>query len=118
VDDSLKLGDKIDEKQAQAYFDKDVSTMESKVGDVLTSNGGHQFSQGEFNALVDLSFNGGPAVLSTTASPNLMKEMNAGDYQGMSEQLRYTKTANGASMPGLQTRSDDRKAIFLGGDPE
>jgi RHS repeat-associated protein len=118
VDDSLKLGDKIDEKQAQAYFDKDVSTMESKVADVLTSNGGHQFSQGEFNALTDLAFNAGPGVLSTDKSPNLMKNMNAGDYEGMSGQLKYTKTANGASMPGLQTRSDDRKAIFLGGDPE
>jgi RHS repeat-associated protein len=58
-DDNLKVGDTIKADQAQKFFDKDVSNMESKVADVLTSNGGHQFSQGEFNALVDLSFNGG-----------------------------------------------------------
>jgi GH24 family phage-related lysozyme (muramidase) len=118
MDKSMKVGDTITTEQAQAYFDKDVSTMESKVADVLTSNGGHQFSQGEFNALTDLSFNAGPGVFTTAMSPSLMKTMNAGDYSGMSEQLRYTKDSAGNTQKGLETRSDERKDIFLGSDPD
>jgi RHS repeat-associated protein len=118
MDPSMKVGDTITKDQAQAYFDKDVSTMESKVADVLNSNGGHQFSQGEFNGLVDLTYNGGPGMLTAGTSPNLMKDMNAGDYTGMSGQLRYTKDSAGNVEPGLERRSDDRKAIFLGSDPD
>lgn len=47
-----------------------------------------------------------------------MKDMNAGDYTGMSGQLRYTKDSAGNVEPGLVNRSDNRKAIFLGGDPD
>jgi len=47
-----------------------------------------------------------------------MKAMNAGDYEGMSGQLRYTKDSAGNVEKGLETRSDDRKAIFLGSDPQ
>ncbi len=51
-------------------------------------------------------------------SPTLMKDMNAGDYAGMSEQLRYMKDSAGNTQKGLGTRSDERKSIFLGDDPE
>ena len=115
--DNLKVGDTITADQAQKFFDSDLSSKESAVQDILTSNGGHQFSQGEFNALVDLAYNGGTGMLSSGTSPNLMKDMNAGDYQGMSGQLRYTKDSAGNVEPGLVTRSDDRQAIFLGSDP-
>jgi GH24 family phage-related lysozyme (muramidase) len=99
-------------------FDSDLSSKEGAVANVLTSNGGHQFSQGEFNALVDLTYNGGPGMLTTDASPNLMKDMNAGDYDAMAGQLQYTKDSAGKVEKGLVTRSDDRKDIFLGEDPE
>jgi RHS repeat-associated protein len=116
--DGLKEGDTIKTDQAQKFFDSDLSSKESAVANVLTSNGGHQFSQGEFNALVDLTYNGGPGMLTTSMSPNLMKDMNAGDYTGMSGQLRYTKDSAGNVEPGLVTRSDDRQDIFLGADPD
>ena len=99
-------------------FDSDLSSKESSVASALTNNGGHQFSQGEFNALVDLTYNAGPGALTTSMSPSLMKDMNAGDYTGMSGQLRYTKDSAGNVEPGLVTRSDDRKDIFLGADPQ
>jgi RHS repeat-associated protein len=116
--DGLKLGDTIKTDQAQKMFDSDLSSKESSVASALTSNGGHQFSQGEFNAFVDLTYNAGPGALSTSMSPSLMKDMNAGDYTGMSGQLRYTKDSAGNVEPGLVTRSDDRKDIFLGADPQ
>lgn len=116
--DNLKEGDTIKTDQAQKFFDSDLSSKETAVANVLTSNGGHQFSQGEFNALVDLTYNAGPGALTTSMSPSLMKDMNAGDYTGMSGQLRYTKDSAGNVEPGLVTRSDDRQAIFLGADPD
>ena len=116
--DGLKLGDTIKTDQAQKMFDSDLSSKESAVASTLTSNGGHQFSQGEFNALVDLTYNAGPGALTTSMSPSLMKDMNAGDYTGMSGQLRYTMDSAGNVEPGLVTRSDDRKDIFLGADPD
>jgi RHS repeat-associated protein len=115
--DNLKVGDTITGDQAQKMFDSDLSSKESAVQDILTNNGGHQFSQGEFNGLVDLAYNGGTGMLSSGTSPSLMKDMNAGDYQGMSGQLRYTKDSAGNVEPGLVTRSNDRQDIFLGSDP-
>jgi len=115
--DNLKVGDTIDTKQAQKYFDSDLSSKESAVRGVLTDSG-NQFSQGEFNALVDLTYNGGPGMLTTGTSPNLMKDINSGDYDGMYGQLRYTKDSAGNVEGGLVTRSDDRKAIAQGADPD
>lgn len=76
-----------------------------------------QVSQGEFNALTDLTYNVGPGVFTSDKSPGLMTAVGKADYQGMSEQLRYTKDALGNVDPGLGTRSDERKDIFLGADP-
>jgi GH24 family phage-related lysozyme (muramidase) len=115
--DGLKEGDTIKTDQAQKLFDSDLSSKESAVSGAL-SQSGHQFSQGEYNALVDLTYNGGPGMLTTSMSPNLMKDINAGDYEGMYGQLRYTKDSAGRVEPGLVTRSDDRKAIAQGDDPE
>jgi GH24 family phage-related lysozyme (muramidase) len=41
VDDSIKLGTKIDEKQAQKFFDDDRAKRLQAVKDVLSSNGNH-----------------------------------------------------------------------------
>lgn len=115
--DGLKLGDTITKAQAQKFFDSDLSSRESAVRNVL-SKSGHQFSQGEFNALVDLTYNGGPGMLTTTASPNLMKDISAGNYQGMYGQLYYSKDDLGNIEGGLVTRSVERKAIAEGADPQ
>ncbi len=115
--DGLKLGSTITKDQAQKFFDSDLSSKESSVSNVL-SQSGHQFSQGEFNALVDLTYNGGPGMLSTSASPNLMNDINAGNYQGMYGQLRYTRDDAGNVEGGLVTRSDERQAIAEGADPQ
>jgi len=115
--DNLKVGDTVSAGQAQKFFDSDLSSKESAVRGVLTDSG-HQFSQGEFNALVDLTYNGGTGMLTTATSPNLMKDINSGDYDGMYGQLRYTKDSAGNVEPGLVTRSDDRKDIAQGTDPQ
>lgn len=112
--DHLKLGQKITKGQADKFFKSDLNAKESAVRNSLQSNGGHQFSQGEFNALVDLTYNGGQGMLTSSMSPDLMGAMDAGDYSGMSRQLRYTKDSAGNVEPGLVKRSVVRELIFLG----
>lgn len=85
---------------------------------MLTANGKHEYSQGEFNALLDLDYNAGPGAFTTKESPVLMRAMNAGDYGAMSKQLDYTKDSAGNQESGLVERSRERRAIFLGSDPE
>lgn len=113
--DGIKLGDKITKEKAEEFLKADIASAEKAVKDAA---GNLQLSQGEFNALADAAYNVGPGVFTTDKSPSLMTAMGKGDYQGMSEQLRYTKDALGVSQPGLATRSDERKQIFLGTDPD
>ena len=115
--DHLRLGEKITKAQAEKFFKSDLAAKESAVRGVLESSG-HQFSQGEFNALVDLTYNGGPGMLTMGTSPNLMNDINSGNYQGMYGQLRYTLDSAGNFEPGLVTRSDQRQAIAEGADPD
>ena len=112
--DNLKVGDKIDASRADSLFKADVNTAENVVKNAA---GDLPLSQGEFNALTDLVFNVGSSALTSDKSPSLMNDMSNGDYQGMSGQLRYTKDDSGGHPPGLVTRSDDRRSIFLGNDP-
>jgi hypothetical protein len=121
VDDSSPLGTKIDEKQAQQFFDDDdTSKGLQAVRDVLNSNGGHEWSYGEFTVLVDLTYQAGTGILDKKFSPNLMEAIGNGDYDAGSKELRYTKV-NGKPDPALQNgmdkRSDMRQDIWKGKDP-
>ena len=109
--DQLKVGDEITAIQGDAFFESDVPKSEKGVREGV---GELPLSQNEFNALTDLVFNVGPGGLTTDKSPNLMKAIAAGDYAGMSEQLKYTKDSAGNRPKGLVDRSEDRKQLFLG----
>ncbi|HBY60155.1 MAG TPA: hypothetical protein DEH78_10055 [Solibacterales bacterium] len=109
--DRLKIRDEITTIQADALFDADVPKSEEGV---RAGVGELPLSQNEFNALTDLVFNVGPEVLTEKKSPNLMKAIAAGDYAGMSDQLKYTKDSAGVQQKGLVDRSENRKQLFLG----
>ena len=121
VDDSVALGTKVDEKQAQQFFDGDRAKGLTAVKDVLSSNGSHEWSYGEFTALVDLTYQAGTGILTDKSSPNLMKAINAGDYDAGSKELRATRINGEPAPPGMQqgmeNRSDMRKDIWNGKDP-
>jgi RHS repeat-associated protein len=121
VDDSVPLGTKVDEKQAQQFFDADTAKGLQAVRDVLSSNGNHQWSYGEFTALVDLTYQVGTGILSEKSSPNLMKAIKDGDYDAGSKELKATRI-NGAPAPpemkqGMEKRSAMRQDIWNGKDP-
>ena len=111
--DGIKKGDVISKDRAEAFLKADVAAAEKEVKGAM---GKTQVSQGEFNALTDLAYNVGPSVFTTDKSPGLMTAIGKADYQGMSEQLRYTKDALGNVDSDLSTRSEQRKDIFLGAD--
>ena len=116
VDDSKALGTKVSAADAQKLFDADVKTNEDSTRKVLTDNGNHQFSQGEFDALVDLQFNGN--LLNSDKSPTLMKAINGGDYDAVANNLRYTmatdSNGNKVQMGGLVDRSNAREDMVKG----
>jgi RHS repeat-associated protein len=113
--DGLKVGGTVTKEKADALRDAD---MTSAAGAVQKAVGKTQLSQGEFNALVDLVYNAGPGVLTDAKSPSLMKDIGSGDYAAMSGQLQYSKDDKGKQEPGLVTRSNERKEIFTGKEPE
>jgi lysozyme len=109
--DNLKEGDTITQEQAAAFLEVDLATSAAGVRRAL---GTTQVSQREFDALVDLSFNAGPNIFSSSASPRLLTAIASADYGAMGNELRYTQ-ANGATLQGLVYRSDQRQNIFLNG---
>lgn len=67
---------------------KDVSFAENAVNKHIKV----QLTQGQFDALVDFTFNLGTAAL---ASSKLLKKLNAGEYDSVpSEMLRWNKVRN------------------------
>jgi GH24 family phage-related lysozyme (muramidase) len=113
--DGLKVGGTITKEKADALRDADMTSAAKAVQKAV---GKTQLSQGEFNALVDLVYNAGPGVLTDAKSPSLMKDIRSGDYGAMSGQLQYSKDDTGKQEPGLVTRSNERKEIFSGKEPE
>jgi RHS repeat-associated protein len=109
--DNLKDGDTISAEAASTLFESDFLHAQNTVRDGVQ---GIELSQNEFNALTDLVYSVGPGVLGAAMSPSLNAAIKAGDYEKMSEQLKYTLDAKGVSREGLAKRSDLRKSIFLG----
>lgn len=63
---SLNLGytSPISQSKANTFFTEDTAKAVKSVNELVLPNG-HQFSQSQFDALVSLTFNGGPGVLTT-----------------------------------------------------
>lgn len=97
----------IDEAQASRLLAADVQLAEEAVERLVKV----PLTQGEFDALVDFCFNLGSAHL---ADSTLLRELNAGDYEGARRQLLLWDHAGGAVVAGLKAR---REAEFrLWGD--
>ena len=110
--DKLVKGDMIDEGRANDLFLGDIGIAEDDIQGLVM---GLPLSQNEYNALVDLAFNVGVGTL-VHKSPNLNRAISDGNYQGIADNLRYTK-ANDIGRPRLVTRSDNRRLLFLGQYP-
>lgn len=66
-------------------------------------------TQGEFDALVDFTFNCGAGNLRHST---LLRLLNTGDYDGASAHFKDWVKAGGRVLPGLVTRRENEERIF------
>jgi lysozyme len=104
--DSVKMGDTCTQEQADEYLEEDLRTselaIECKVSVPLTQN--------QFDAMVSFVFNVGTGNFE---SSTLLHMLNLGQYNTAADQfLRWDKQA-GQVLPGLLSRRQAERALFL-----
>lgn len=98
----------ITEGQAAGILDADVGAAELAVVRLVAVS----LTQGQFDALVDFTFNLGGARL---AQSTLLSELNAGMYDSAAQQLLLWDHAAGAVNTGLQARRQAEFNLWHGG---
>lgn len=112
-DDKLAVGDRISARQMETFLDRDLQKAANSVRKLL---GRTKVKQHEFDALVDLVYNVGPGNVSETKSPGLNAGIRNADYRLISENLYYSRAADGRRAGGLVNRSERRRRMFEKGD--
>jgi lysozyme len=69
-----------------------------------------KLNQNQYDALVSFTFNLGVGALQKST---LLKKLNAGDYLGAAAQFPRWVYANKQKLPGLVTRRNEEKKLFL-----
>jgi GH24 family phage-related lysozyme (muramidase) len=98
----------IDELQAANLLAWDVRDAEQAVQRMVKV----PLTQGQFDALVDFTFNLGAGRL---AASTLLKSLNAGRYDDAAEQLLRWDHAGGEVYPALKARREAEAALWRGG---
>jgi GH24 family phage-related lysozyme (muramidase) len=97
--ESYKNG--ITETQANELFDDDLAPFVSKVGDAITVN----ITQNQFDALVLLAYNIGPADFSDSSVVKLVNDPNAKtSYSSLESAWKAWNKSQGKVMKGLDNR--------------
>jgi len=99
-------GLEITQEQAEQYLSQDIKQAEANVNAIVHV----ELTQEEFDALVDFAFNCGCRNLD---SSTLMKKLNAGDYEGASQEFIKWDMAAGHHMAGLLKRREAEAAMFI-----
>ena len=90
---------------------RDLRDYEEGVDGAVT----RRMTQGEFDALTSFAFNLGVGALRTST---LLRKFNAGDTDGASNELLRWVKAGGRTLPGLVTRRQAERALFLSADTD
>lgn len=101
----VKKGQVATRAECQAMFDEDVSGFVEGVRALVTV----PLNQNQFDALVSFAFNVG---LGNLKNSNLLRVLNAGDYDGVPAQLMRWVKAGGQTLPGLVRRRQAESALF------
>ena len=96
----------ITQEEAEQYLAQDIKRSEANVNAVVHV----ELTQEEFDALVDFAFNCGCRNLD---SSTLMRKLNAGDYEGASQEFIKWDMAAGHHMAGLLKRREAEAAMFI-----
>ena len=97
----------VSEPQAAEILAVDVRDAEQAVERLVKV----PLTQGQFDALVDFTFNLGQGRLMIST---LLKLLNAGDYAAAGEQLLAWDKVNGVALPGLRDRRQAELALWKG----
>lgn len=101
----VKLGDCCTKEQAEAMLHADIAWAETFVNHIVTQI----LTQGEFDALVDFTFNLGSGNFQ---SSTLLKLVNEGDFKDAAEQFEQWDHAGGKVVAGLLRRRQAEEKEF------
>jgi lysozyme len=97
----------ISEAEAERLLIQDLARFESGVNRLVK----RPITQNQFDALVSLAFNIGLGAFSNST---LLRRLNAGDFQGASEQFARWNRGGGKVLRGLTVRRAEETAMFRG----
>lgn len=103
----VHMGMRITAAQSEALLKQDLAKFETGVEKLVT----HPITQDQFDALVSFSFNLGLGALKGST---LLKKLNAGDFQGASNEFSKWVNAGGQRLQGLVRRRAAEQMIFRG----
>lgn len=98
------------QEQADAQFELDVAEREKFINRVVDV----QLTQGQFDALVDFSFNEGMGAL---GGSTLLLELNQGDYTAVPYEMMRWDYAGGKVDPVLKARREGDVVLWNGASP-
>ena len=101
----VKKGQKITQKQAEAFLREDIKKFENGVNKYVSV----PLTQNQFDALVSFTYNCG---LTAFKNSTLRKKLNAKDYTGAGKELLRWNKAGGVVLDGLKRRRKAEKALF------
>ena len=105
----VKEGMTITKQQAEEMLLKELVEYENYVLEAVN----HQLDQCMFDALVSWTYNLGPSNLNAST---MLKVLNAGDYDGVPEQIKRWNKAGGKVLQGLVRRREAEALLFEGKD--
>ena len=98
-------------EQAEAWLHEDIKAAVDFINRAVTIS----LTQGEFDALVDFTYNVG---VGNFQNSTLLRMLNAGNFKGAAEQFERWDKAGGNILPGLLGRRQAEEAEFVAIDPE
>jgi len=105
----VEEGMTITKEEADRMLEDELAEYEDYINDMVTANLG----QCEFDALVAWVYNLGPTNLKNST---LLKELNAGNYQKVPQEIRRWNKAGGEVLKGLVRRREAEALLFMGKD--
>ena len=105
----VKEGMTITKQQAEEMLLEELVEYENYVLEAVN----HQLDQCMFDALVSWTYNLGPSNLNAST---MLKVLNAGDYDGVPEQIKRWSKAGGKVLQGLVRRREAEALLFEGKD--
>lgn len=96
----------ISDEEADALLRQDTEKAQSAIRDLVTV----PLSENQFDALTSLAYNIGRTNF---ANSPVRAALNAGDYAQAADAFRQHKYSKGKVIPGLITRREHERGIFL-----